>query len=51
MAAPTWGIDHPYFDFDNEAFARLGVRALAERGRKRLLLVRAAPRAQLCRGT
>ena len=33
------GIDHPYFDFDNEAFARLGVRALAGRGRKRLFLL------------
>ena len=22
------GIDHPYFDFDNEAFARIAVRAL-----------------------
>ncbi len=33
------GIDHPYFDFDNEEFARIGVRALVERGRKRLLLI------------
>lgn len=33
------GIDHPYFDFDNEAYGRLGVRTFAERGRKRLLLV------------
>ncbi len=33
------GIAHPYFDFDNEVFARLMVRALAGRGRKRLLLV------------
>jgi len=40
------GIDHPYFDFDNEAFGRLGARVLAERGRKRLLLV-APPRAQM----
>lgn len=40
------GIDHPYFDFDNEAFARLGVRALAERGRKRLLLI-APPRSHM----
>ena len=40
------GIDHPYFDFDNEAFGRLGARALAERGRKRLLLV-APPRAHM----
>jgi LacI family transcriptional regulator len=40
------GIDHPYFDFDNEAFGRVAVRALAERGRRRLLLV-APPRAHL----
>jgi LacI family transcriptional regulator len=33
------GIDHPHFDFDNEAFARVGVRALAERGRKHLMIV------------
>lgn len=33
------GIDHLYFDFDNEAFGRIGVRALAELGRKRLFLV------------
>ena len=33
------GVNHPYFDFDNEAFARLGVRELAKRGRKRLLLL------------
>ncbi len=33
------GIVHPYFDFDNEAFARIGVQALASRGRRRLLLV------------
>jgi LacI family transcriptional regulator len=38
------GIDHPYFDFDNEAFARLGVRALTERKRRKLFLV-APPRA------
>jgi LacI family transcriptional regulator len=35
----SMGIDHPYFDFDNEAFGRLGARVLAERGRKRLYLV------------
>ncbi len=34
------GIDHPYFDFDNEAFARIAVRALAAKGRKHLALVR-----------
>jgi LacI family transcriptional regulator len=40
------GIDHLFFDFDNETFGRLGARALAERGRKRLLLV-APPRAHM----
>ena len=40
------GIDHPYFDFDNHAFCRVAVRALAERGRRRLLLI-APPRAHL----
>jgi LacI family transcriptional regulator len=40
------GIDHPYFDFDNEAFSRLAVRAMAQRGRKRLLLV-APPRSHM----
>ncbi len=32
-------IEHPYFDFDNEAFARLMVRALAARGRRNLMLI------------
>lgn len=40
------GIDHPYFDFDNEAFARLAVRSFVQRGRKRLLLI-APPRSHL----
>ena len=40
------GIEHPYFDFDNEAFARVAVRALAQRGRKRLMLI-APPRSHL----
>jgi LacI family transcriptional regulator len=34
------GLDHPYFDFDNEAYARIGVRALHAKGRRSLLLVR-----------
>ena len=34
------GLDHPYFDFDNEAYARIGVRALQRKGRRNLLLVR-----------
>lgn len=40
------GIDHPYYDFDNEAFARLAVRSLASRGRKRLFLI-SPPRSHL----
>jgi LacI family transcriptional regulator len=40
------GIDHPYFDFDNETFSRVAVRALAERGRRRLMLI-APPRSHL----
>ncbi|PZQ95650.1 MAG: transcriptional regulator [Cereibacter sphaeroides] len=39
------GIDHPYFDFDNEAFGRLAVRELVRRGRKRLALL-APPKSQ-----
>ncbi len=34
------GLDHPYFDFDNEAYARIGVRALRAKGRRSFLLVR-----------
>jgi LacI family transcriptional regulator len=37
------GIEHPYFDFDNASFSRIGVRALAARGRKQLLLVAPPP--------
>jgi LacI family transcriptional regulator len=37
------GLDHPYFDFDNESFSRLAVQALHARGRKRLMLI-APPR-------
>ena len=33
------GIDHPYFDYDNETYSRLMVRALAARGRKNLALL------------
>ena len=41
----SMGLDHPYFDFDNEEFARIGVRALRAKGRKRLILI-PPPRAQ-----
>jgi LacI family transcriptional regulator len=40
------GIDHLFYDFDNEAFGRIGARALADRGRKRLYLV-APPRSHM----
>lgn len=33
------GMAHPYFDFDNAAFASLAVRELVRRDRRRLLLV------------
>ena len=33
------GIEHPYFDYDNEAYARIVVQELARRGRKHILLV------------
>ena len=33
------GLDHPYYDFDNAEFGRLGVRDLRARGRKRLCLI------------
>jgi LacI family transcriptional regulator len=40
------GIDHAFFDFDNEAYGRLAARSFAERSRKRLLLV-PPPRAHM----
>jgi len=40
-----WSDSHPYFDFDNAAWAALGVRMLAHAGRRHLLLV-APPLAQ-----
>ncbi len=33
------GLAHPYYDYDNEAFARLGVAGLAARGRRHLMLI------------
>lgn len=33
------GLEHSYFDFDNEAFGRVSVETLARAGRRRLLLV------------
>lgn len=40
-----WCDGHAWFDFDNDAFGRLGVRSLAARGRRRLVLI-APPRDQ-----
>ena len=37
------GIEHAYFDYDNAQFSIIGVRALAVRGRKHLLLVAPPP--------
>ena len=34
-----WARDHSWFDFDNEAFGRAAVETLADRGRKRVLLM------------
>lgn len=33
------GVEHPYFDFDNRAFAKIAVECLASLGRKRLSLL------------
>jgi LacI family transcriptional regulator len=37
------GIDHPYHDYDNEAFAYEAVKRLAERKRKRIALISPPP--------
>jgi LacI family transcriptional regulator len=37
------GLEHDWCDFDNEAFARVAVRALADAGRRRLLLIAPNP--------
>lgn len=37
------GIEHPWFDFDNEAYARRGVHRLAELGRRRVALLAPPP--------
>lgn len=34
-----WADSHPYFDYDNAAFARIGVKRLADRGRKNILAI------------
>ena len=40
-----WAEQHPYYDFDNNAFGRLATQQLARRGRKSILLI-APPQAQ-----
>ena len=39
------GVEHPYYDFDNNAFGRIGVRKLARRGCRSIVLI-APPRGQ-----
>ena len=31
--------DHPYFDYDNDAFANIGIRKLSERGRSNIFAI------------
>lgn len=38
-----WSDRHPYFDFDNDRYARAGVAELVQRGRKRILLIAPPP--------
>lgn len=37
------GVEHPYFDYDNEEYSRLMVRALVARGRTNLVLLSPPP--------
>lgn len=37
------GIEHPYYDFDNAEYARVGVEVMVRRGRKRLALLGPPP--------
>jgi LacI family transcriptional regulator len=41
----NFSAQHGYFDFDNLAFGRIGIRALTERGRRKVLMI-APPRSQ-----
>lgn len=45
------GIDHAWFDFDNESYARIAVEKLAARGRERLALIPPSPRLTFARHT
>jgi len=35
----NWQEQHAYYDFDNEAFARLGIEEMVKRGRKNILMI------------
>jgi LacI family transcriptional regulator len=35
----VWSEEHPFFDYDNNAFARLAVQRLVDHGRRKLLLL------------
>ncbi len=35
----NWADQHPYFDYDNAEFARIGIRQLVDRGRKHVFAV------------
>lgn len=37
-------LPHPYVDYDNESFARVAVARLAEKGRRRILMILPSPR-------
>lgn len=39
----NWLEQHAYYDFDNEAFARLGIEELVKRGRKSILMIAPPP--------
>ncbi len=41
----VWSDDHPYYDYDNNAFGQLAVKQLAARGRKEIFVI-APPRTQ-----
>ena len=45
------GIAHAWYDFDNEAYARIAVRRLAERGRERIALIPPPARLTFARHT
>jgi LacI family transcriptional regulator len=38
-----WAADHPYFDFDNAAFAAIAVRGLVRAGRRNIVMIAPPP--------